>query len=71
MFLVNLWVIVVMPFLQFFTTLSANKVPKDFPQRTAQLLTQVLRDKPMDRIAVHLATDQHIFSGKKLLCVSN
>ncbi|XP_054167665.1 MIF-like protein mif-2 [Oppia nitens] len=52
-----------MPFLQFYTTLPRNKVPSDFKQKTAQVLTQVLRDKPLERITVHLFTDQDIYTG--------
>jgi hypothetical protein len=52
-----------MPFLQIYVTLPATKVPENFQLKTAQILTQVLKNKPMDRIVVQLFTDQKIFAG--------
>jgi hypothetical protein len=52
-----------MPFLQIYVTLPETKVPKDFQLKTAQILTQVLKNKPMERIVVHLLTDQKIFAS--------
>ncbi|XP_054167834.1 D-dopachrome decarboxylase-like [Oppia nitens] len=52
-----------MPILQLYTTLPRNKVPSDFKQKTCQLLTQVLRDKPLETITVHLFTDQDIYNS--------
>jgi hypothetical protein len=54
-----------MPFLQFYTTLPANKIPKDFQFKTGKLLSQLLLNKPLEKIVIHLFTDQKIFCGNQ------
>ncbi|CAG2112258.1 unnamed protein product, partial [Medioppia subpectinata] len=51
------------PNVKFYTTLPAHRVPQDFTQKTIAVLSQVLKDKPVDRITVHLFTDQNIHTG--------
>lgn len=52
-----------MPFLQLFTTLSRSQVPENLGQVLAQTLSTTMRNKPLERICVHISTDQLIFSG--------
>lgn len=59
-----------MPLLQFYTSLPANKVPENFQFKTAQILSQVLTNKPIQRLVVHLLTDQKIFTGNDLHHIS-
>ncbi len=56
-----------MPFLQFYTTLPLNKIPENFQMKTAELITQVMKNKPIEGIAIHLLTDQKIFAGIYIL----
>ena len=53
----------IMPHIQLFTSLPRSAIPKDFFTKTATLMTQVLKDKPFNRMAVHVVPDQLIFSG--------
>ncbi|CAG2167911.1 unnamed protein product [Oppiella nova] len=52
-----------MPFMQFYTTLPAHRVPQDFQRKTVEVLSRVLANKPLERITVHLLTDQNIYTG--------
>ncbi len=52
-----------MPLLQFYTTLPANKIPKNFDLKTGQLLSQLLLNKSLEKFVIHLFTDQKLFSG--------
>ncbi|XP_054167663.1 macrophage migration inhibitory factor homolog [Oppia nitens] len=52
-----------MPWLEFYTTLPASKIPIDFQPKLAKVLYQVLPNKQLQRICVHLVTDQNIYTG--------
>ncbi|CAG2110874.1 unnamed protein product [Medioppia subpectinata] len=51
-----------MPFLHLYTTLPAHRVPQDFSQKTAVLLSQLL-GKPAEIINIHVITEQNIYQG--------
>lgn len=52
-----------MPLMQIFTNLTRTQVPDNFGHLAAQILHQTLKNKPIERIVVHVATDQLIFTG--------
>lgn len=51
-----------MPICQITVSLPKEKVPADFSKQVAEVLARCLR-KPIHYVVVHVATDQHIFSG--------
>ena len=55
-----------MPLMQIFTSLSRSQVPENLAQLAAKALSNTMRNKPLERICVHVNTDQMIFSGKKM-----
>lgn len=52
-----------MPLMQIFTNITRSQVPDNFGHLAAEVLHRTLRNKPIERITVHVATDQLIFTG--------
>ena len=54
-----------MPFLQIFTTVTRAQIPENFGPLLAKALSSVMRNKPVERIAIQVTTDQYMSLGTK------
>lgn len=52
-----------MPFLQIFTNVSRSKLAENFGPLLANILSETMRNKPVDRVMIQVATDQYLSLG--------
>lgn len=52
-----------MPFLQIFTNVSRSRLVENFGPLLAKIVSENMRNKPVDRVMVQVATDQYLSLG--------